>query len=801
MRTRQGDALGASDTVSAAGDRQLRTQARSGAIGYSICFPFSTLIMPRRLLRIVANRFSRKPVSLPLTHHFSVEDLVWVMGSFCALNRKPFDPELLLKQFPPPYTSDSLIHAARALGFRIKRQEGDGALVTHLNLPCMAVLYEENAPVSDTMAETALPSVIAEAPDASGADMHRTCHPAIVVQSNDEALTLFEVGTNTPVTLTHAAFAERFAGTAFQLALESPPISDPDGALSGRASFGFHWFIPELLKHKRVWRDVLIASLIIQLLALGTPLFTQVIIDKVVVHRTQSTLIVIGIGLAVFMLFSALLSWVRQYLILHTGNRVDAVLGAAVFEHLFKLPPRYFEHRPTGVITARLHGVETIREFVASTAVTLILDLPFLLIFLAIMFYYSVMLTVLALSMISVIVIMSLVVAPLFRDRLNEQFLLGARNQAFTTEYVAGLETVKSLQMEPQLNARYSDYLAEYLRSGFAVRQIGNTYNAISGALEQMMTLLILVVGAYTVMHNPEFTIGMLIAFQMFASRVSQPMLRLVGLWQQFQQANLSVQRLGDIMNAPTEPYSLVPSRQREGRGDITIEDLSFRYAENLPYLYQHFNLQVGAGQVVAIMGPSGSGKSTLTKLLQGFYVPAGGTIKIDGHDIRYLSANELRHNFGVVPQETTLFSGTLYDNLLMANPHASFEQIAHACKMAEIHNAIEALPQGYQTEIGERGVGLSGGQKQRIAIARALLKQPRILVFDEATSSLDVATAEHFAATINQLKGQVTMLFITHALPKNLLVDEVVRIGQGALSAVNDIPGDAEPNMGEGVG
>ena len=280
---------------------------------------------------------------------------------------------------------------------------------------------------------------------------------------------------------------------------------------------------------------------------------------------------------------------------------------------------------------------------------------------------------------------MRLIVAPLFRIRLNEQFMLGARNQAFTTEYVSGLETVKSLQMEPQLNARYSDYLAEYLRTGFNVRQFGNTYNVISNGLEQMMTLLILIVGAYTVMNNNDFSIGMLIAFQMYASKVSQPMLRLVGLWQQFQQANMSVQRLGDIMNAPMEPYSVLPSRMSEGKGQIDIEALSFRYADDRPFLYQNFNLKVTPGKVVAIMGPSGSGKSTLTKLLQGFYQPASGTIKIDGNDIRYLSANELRHYFGVVPQETVLFSGTIYDNLLMANPHTTFDQIVQCCKMAEI--------------------------------------------------------------------------------------------------------------------
>ncbi len=765
--------------------------------------------MPRRLLKLAARGLSPGTASRAPNYTFSAEDILWAMGSFCALNRKPFDAGLLLKQFPPPYSADSFIHAARALGFRIKRHECDTAALSGFNFPCLAVLNSGEsaaplppAPVSgeEQPADNDLPDQNGAAPEKPGSGASaaepqgtpRGHRPAIIVQIKDGTVILFDAGTNTPKTLPLAEFATRYAGTAFQLALETRDIKDPDGALTNKAAFGFRWFIPELMKHKRIWRDVLIASLIIQVLALGTPLFTQVIIDKVVVHHTQSTLIVIGIGLAVFMIFSALLSWVRQYLILHTGNRVDAVLGAAVFDHLFKLPPRYFEHRPTGVITARLHGVETIREFIASAAVTLILDFPFLLIFMAIMFYYSVFLTCIALAILSAIAALSLIVAPMFRDRLNEQFLLGARNQAFTTEYVAGLETVKSLQMEPQLKSRYSDYLAEYLRSGFAVRQIGNTYNTLSNGLEQMMTLLILIIGAYTVMNSDPttgqaFTIGMLVAFQMFAGRLSQPMLRLVGLWQQFQQANLSVQRMGDIMNAPTEPYSILPTRLSEGKGQIDIEGLSFRYADNLPFLYQGFGLGVAPGKIIAIMGPSGSGKSTLTKLLQGFYQPSGGTIKIDGNDIRYLSANELRHHFGVVPQETVLFSGTIYDNLLMANPHATFEQVVQVCKMAEIHSSIEALPQGYQTEIGERGAGLSGGQKQRIAIARALLKQPKILIFDEATSSLDQATAEHFAATINGLKGKVTMLFISHAMPKNLLVDEVVRIGQGALSAVSE--------------
>jgi subfamily B ATP-binding cassette protein HlyB/CyaB len=608
----------------------------------------------------------------------------------------------------------------------------------------------------------------------------------------------FSAGANEPQQISLTDFERDYLGSALRCQAPRAQPADPDAVSSSSVSttdqataqphagasqpqfqpaFGLPWFLPYLLKHRGVWRDVLLASLVIQLLALGTPLFTQSIIDKVVVHRTESTLAVIAVGLLVFMAFSAALTWVRQYLVLHTGNRVDAVLMASVFEHLLHLPPRYFEKRPTGVIAARLHGVETIREFIASAAVTLVLDLPFLLIFVGIMFWYSVKLTLLALAILGVIATVSAVVAPLFQAQLNQQFMLGARNQGFLTEHIAGIETVKSLQMEPRLKQRFGDYLADYLHATFKTRQLGNTYNTVAGTLEQLMSTLILLVGAYTVMTSDEFTIGMLVAFQMFAGKLSQPMMRLVGLWQQFQQARLSVQRLGDLMNAPTEPYAALPARQQQGQGHIQIDDLAFRHGDKHPWLYRHFQLDVPAGACVAIMGPSGSGKSTLAKLLQGFYLPGEGCIRIDGTDIQNLSVNELRSHFGVVPQETVLFSGTVYDNLLAANPHASFEQVVQATRIAEIHDAIEQLPNGYQTEIGERGAGLSGGQRQRLAIARALLKRPKVLIFDEATSALDATTAEHFATTINQLRGKVSMLFITHALPRSLKVDALVQL------------------------
>ncbi|MGQ0657528.1 MAG: peptidase domain-containing ABC transporter [Chromatiales bacterium] len=709
------------------------------------------------------------------------DDILWALGSLSALHRLPFDSRLALQQFPPPYDLRRLMQGVRALGFRCKLKKITPGALIRQPLPCLVLVRQaavepaENAP-SDG-GETERVTASSRAPDSAPSEVSL----ALALKCDGERVLFFEPGNATPQSLTVAEFKSRHTGAILLCTPKNKETADPDTPSIQRRPFGFRWFLPELLKHKGVWRDVLLASLAIQLMALATPLFTQVIIDKVVVHQTQSTLTVIGIALLVFMLFTAVMSWTRQYLILHTGNRVDAVLGSRVWTHLLRLPARYFEHRPTGVVVARLHAVETIRDFLASAAVTLILDFPFLLIFLAVMIHYSVTLSMISVAVLSTITIMSLFMAPVFRRRLNEQFLIGARNQGFLTEYVAGVETVKSLQFEPLLQDRYGELLADYVRAGFATRQLGNTYNTTASALEQLMTLLILWIGACLVMTQQDFTIGMLVAFQMFASRLSQPLLRLVGLWQQFQQAHIAVARLGDIMDAPPEPHSLTPKREATGRGHIELRNLAFRFADHLPYLYRGLDLALQPGRIVALIGPSGAGKSTLAKLLQGFYLPSDGQILLDGRDLRYLAANELRQAFGVVPQETVLFSGTIYDNLLLANPHATFEQIIAACKRAEIHDVIEKLPKGYQTEVGERGVGLSGGQKQRLAIARALLKGPKILIFDEATSHLDAATAEQLAKTINTLKGRVTVLFIAHQIPKGLQIDEVVQIGGGA--------------------
>ncbi len=690
----------------------------------------------------------------------AADQLAWALGGLCAYYRLPFDAALLAQQFPPPHSSATLRQAGGALGLKIESRAWSRRAVRRWTFPCIAFV---KAPAGPT--QTTPPSL----------------HAALLLKSDGERLLYLRAGEKEPRYMAVADFPRVFEKEILLVgaANAGAGASDPDGNME-RPGFGFRWFIPQLLKYKSIWRDVLLASVAIQLVGLTTPLFTQVIIDKVVVHQTQSTLVAVGVALAMFMLFSSIMTWMRQYLVLHTGNRIDAVLGAQVFRHLLRLPMAYFERRPTGVLVARLRGVEDIRQFVSNAAVSLFLDVPFLFIFVAVMFAYSWQLTLIALGLLLLIVILSLLVTPLFRARLNQQFLIGARNQAFVTEYVSGMATVKSLQMEPILENRYGGLLADYLGAGFTTRRLANSYNVAANALEQIMTLAILVAGARLVMRNDGFTVGQLVAFQMFASRMSQPLLRLVGLWQDFQQAGISIRRLADVMDMPTEPYAVIPQRM-SGREPAMVEfqNLSFRYSERHPYLYKNLSLTLKPGHLTVLMGPSGCGKSTLAKLMQAFYQPSDGAIKIDGGDIRALSANDLRAAFGVVPQETVLFSGTVYDNLALANPRAGFSEIVEAARMAEIHDTIEQLPQGYQTPLGEHGVGLSGGQRQRIAIARALLKKPRVLIFDEATSGLDPPTAEAFAHTINQLKGKVTMLFIAHQVPRGLQIDEVFSFGR----------------------
>ncbi len=662
---------------------------------------------------------------------------------------------LVARRFPAPHDLPTLVAAARELGFEFRPMAPSAA--GGCGSDCPFVVF---AGVEDPAAD----------PD--------SLLPTLVVQvAGDRATVFTPAADQAAVTGLDGLLARQTGETMAVVPIVSPAIGDADTAMPPDR-FGFRWFLTEIRRHRRIWRDVLLASAVIQLLGLATPLCTQVILDKVIAHQTTGTLIVVGSALVVIVAFGAAMAWIRQYLVIHTGNRIDAVLGTEALAHLLDLPLAWFERRPTGVLVARLHGVETIREFLTGAAIALVLDLPFLLLCLGLMLWYSAILTAIAVLVLAAIVALSAALTPLLRRRLDAQFLTGARNQAFLTEYLAGIETVKSLQLEPTLLRRYGDLLADCLHAGFRTRAIANSYNVVANALEQLMTVAILCVGAWLVMTRPGMTIGMLVAFQMFAARLSQPMLRFVGLWQEWQQALVAVRRLGDILDAAREPRSLEASRMGNPRGGIEFRGVGFRHGSDRPFLFRHLDLDIAPGEFVAIMGPSGAGKSTLARLLIGFCHPVEGAIRIDGHDTRHLGADGLRACFGVVPQETVLFSGTILDNLTIADPAASLDDIADACRAAEIHGFIESLPLGYRSPVGEGGTGLSGGQKQRIAIARALLRRPRILLLDEPTSNLDDDAAMAFGHTLTALKGRVTIVFITHRLPRGLAIDRIVQLG-----------------------
>lgn len=398
---------------------------------------------------------------------------LWLLGSLAGFYRLPFDAELVTKRFAPPFDLPTLIEALEALGLKAglaSWPQDDWA-----SLPLPAVVF-----LATQAADTSIDASVAVPGSASPAITPSPLTPALVVKHPDHTPAWVRPGQTHPEPVSADAARAQCLPLMLLVAEAEPPLTEsgskaPDPAQE-KKPFGFSWFVPELLRHKSLWRDILLASLAIQLVGLATPLFTQVIIDKVIAHQSESTLIVLGVALVVFMFFTSGMSWLRQYLVLHTGSRIDAVLGEKVMRHLLRLPLPYFEQRPTGTLVARLHGVETLREFVSGAAVTLVLDLPFLLIFLAVMFSYSWQLTLIALGILSVIVAASLVMVPVFRERLDKQFLLGARNQAFLTEYLAGMATVKSLQLEPDVDKRYGTYLAQYLSAGFATRQVGNTY-------------------------------------------------------------------------------------------------------------------------------------------------------------------------------------------------------------------------------------------------------------------------------------------------------------------------------------
>jgi subfamily B ATP-binding cassette protein HlyB/CyaB len=553
-------------------------------------------------------------------------------------------------------------------------------------------------------------------------------------------------------------------------------LSDP-----GRR-FDLTWFWGAVGKYRRVLGEVLFVSFVVQLFALVTPMIFQTVIDKVLVHRGYSTLEVMVSGLALIAVFEAVLSGLRTYLFTHTSNRIDVELGARVFSHLLRLPLAYFESRRVGDSVARVRELETIRQFITSSSITLALDLAFCAVFLSVMFVYSATLSWIVVAALPLYALLSLAVTPAFRSRLNEKFQRGAENQAFLVESITGVETIKAMAVEPQMQRRWEEQLAAYVGASFSASQVGNWASQAANLLNKGVGALTLFLGAGLVIAN-KLTVGELVAFNMLSAQVSGPVLRLVQVWQDFHQVRLSVARLGDILNTPVEPHAAsTQGGQGQIEGAIEFEGVSFRYSPKSQLVLRDVSLRIPAGHVVGVVGPSGSGKSTIAKLAQRLYLPDSGRVLIDGIDAATLDPSWLRRQIGVVLQENILFNRSVRDNIALADPVMSIERIIAAAKLAGAHEFICKMPQGYDTAIGERGVSLSGGQRQRIAIARALYHDPPVLVMDEATSSLDNETERYIIAALEQLKRERTLVIIAHRLTTVRHCDTLFLLHDGEL-------------------
>jgi subfamily B ATP-binding cassette protein HlyB/CyaB len=530
------------------------------------------------------------------------------------------------------------------------------------------------------------------------------------------------------------------------------------------ATFGFRWFLPSIWRYRKPLLHVLMASLFIQVFALVTPLFFQVIVDKVLAHKSNATLLVMIAGIALIGLFDVILQYLRAYALSHTTNRIDVELGRRMFHHLLRLPLQYFETRSAGQTVARVRELENIRQFLTGQGLFSVLDLAFTFVFFAVLLLYSLKLTLIIVASIPVYLLIASMLRPPLRDTLKEKFNRGAESQQFLVEAVVGIHTVKSAAVEPVMQTQWEEKLAAYVRSGFLATMIAaGGQNAIQYA-NRVTTALVLLFGAWAVMDG-ELTVGGLIAFNMIAGQTIQPILRLSQLWQDFQQVQVSVERLGDILNAPTEFRPRVAGFLPPPRGLIELKNVVFRYRPGTPDVLKNVSLEISPGEVIGIVGPSGSGKSTLSKLLQRLYLPNEGAVLLDGADLSQADPGWLRRNIGVVLQENILFNRSIHDNIAFSNPSLDRAKVIAIARLSGAHEFISKLPEGYDTMVEERGANLSGGQRQRIAIARALALNPPILIFDEATSALDYESERIVQANMANIAKDRTVIIIAHRL------------------------------------
>lgn len=597
-------------------------------------------------------------------------------------------------------------------------------------------------------------------------------HFIIAACDKTRALVL-DAGASVPVTCAPEEVIARSGGCMLLFASRA--------SLAGElARFDFSWFIPAVVKYRRLLLEVLLVSAVLQIFGLVSPLMFQVVMDKVLVNRAFSTLNVVCAALLVSAIFEVVLTGVRNYVFSHTTNRIDVELGARLFRHLLALPLAYFSARRVGDTVARVRELENIRNFLTGQALTAVLDLFFSIIFLAVMCFYSVKLTLIVVISLPLYASISAVLNPILRTRLNEKFARGADNQSFLVEAVSGMETVKSMAVEPQFTRRWDNQLTAYVASGFRVSTLGNVGQQMIQLVGKLVTVTTLFFGAKFVIDG-RLSVGQLIAFNMMSQRVASPVLRLAQIWQDFQQIGISMGRLGDILNARTE---LPASRQAlpAVSGQISFQNVRFRYTPDGPSILNDISLDIRAGEMVGIVGRSGSGKSTLTKLLQRLYLPVQGRVLIDGVDLALADPAWLRRQIGVVLQENLLFNRSIRENIALSDVGLPLEAVIGAARLAGAHDFIAEMPEGYDTLVGEHGSNLSGGQRQRIAIARALVTNPRILIFDEATSALDFETERIIQTNMRAMCNGRTVIVIAHRLTAVRQADHIVAMDKGQI-------------------
>jgi ATP-binding cassette subfamily B protein len=573
-----------------------------------------------------------------------------------------------------------------------------------------------------------------------------------------------------------AAFVEAW-GESGQVLLLQPTAHTP------KKRFGLSWFLPSLRRYRRVLLEVLIASFFVQLFGLANPLITQVIIDKVIVQNSVGTLHVLGIILVVVAVFEAFITTIRTNLFVNTTNRIDLALGAQVIDHLLRLPLRYFERRPVGELSTRVNELENIRQFLTGTALTVVLDAVFSVIYIAVMLFYSWLLTIVALATVPLFALLTFIVAPLIRSQSRTKAERNAETQSYLVEVVSGIQTVKAQNIELKSRWQWQERYARYVSAGFKSVLTSTTAGSISNFLNKLSSLLLLWVGAYLVL-NGQLTLGQLIAFRIIAGYTTSPLLRLIQLWQNFQETALSLERLADILDASTETEVAGSNNipMPEIQGAVRYENVTFRFAKSGDPQLLNVNLDFRAGTFIGVVGASGAGKSTLTKLLPRLYELDSGRILIDGYDISKVELYSLRRQIGVVLQDTLLFDGTVQENIALTNPDATPEEIVEAAKIAVAHDFIMTLPLGYNTRVGERGSALSGGQRQRIALARTVLQNPRLLVLDEATSALDYHTERQVCLNLATAFKRRTVFFITHRLATIKNADAILMMDAGTV-------------------